>query len=87
MTGGTTVSPPALSRLIEYIPRKVLTSVPHRADLSPVYETGLPNQRHASCNVCQGLSNAEMAGVWTLYSMVPELREIKSYFGINPEEH
>jgi hypothetical protein len=28
-----------------------------------------------------------MAGVWTLYSMVPELREIKSYFGINPEEH
>lgn len=61
MTGGTTVSPQALSRLIEYIPGKVLTLASLQTNFFPVYERLTEAETHVLQHICQGLSNAEIA--------------------------
>ncbi|WP_236592680.1 response regulator [Corynebacterium striatum] len=61
MTGGTTVSPQALNRLIKYIPGKVLTPAFPQTNLSPVYERLTKAETHVLQYICQGLSNAEIA--------------------------
>lgn len=61
VTGGTTVSPQALSRLVDYIPEEVPPLASRRADLSLVYESLTKAEGHVLRCLCDGLSNAEIA--------------------------
>lgn len=61
VAGGTTVSPQALRRLVDYIPEEVPTPAPHQADLSSVYESLTKAERQVLRHLCGGLSNAQIA--------------------------
>ena len=61
-TGGITVSPQALSRLVDYIPDKVPTPpAAHRVDFFSAYEDLTKVEARILHCICQGLSNAEIA--------------------------
>ena len=61
LTGGITVSPQALSRLVDYIPDKVPASAAHRADSFSAYQDLTKVEARILHYICQGLSNAESA--------------------------
>ena len=61
LTGGITVSPQALSRLVDYIPDKVPASAAHRADSFSAYQDLTKVEARILHYICQGLSNAEIA--------------------------
>lgn len=61
MTGGTTVSPQALRRLVSYIPEKIPTPAPPRAEPFSAYAGLTRVENDVLRHICQGLSNAEIA--------------------------
>ncbi|WP_408911318.1 response regulator [Corynebacterium gottingense] len=61
LTGGITVSPQALSRLVDYIPDNVSASAVHRADSFSAYKDLTKVEARILHYICQGLSNAEIA--------------------------
>lgn len=84
VVGGTTVSPQALRRLIDYIPEEAPTPVPRQADLSPVYESLTKVERRVLQHLCEGLSNAEIASAmkYSEATVKKHISHLISWFGV-----
>lgn len=61
VAGGTTVSPQALSRLVDYLPDEKSAPSPSTLSASPLYEELTPVEKNVLEQLCQGKSNADIA--------------------------
>lgn len=61
--GGTTVSPQAMTRLVDYIPAERPPEDPVLTQLGPVYAKLTGVEKRVLGHLCEGLSNAEIAHV------------------------
>lgn len=61
VSGGTTVSPKALNRLIDYIPDKVIPPLSRDLEASSIYNKLTPVEKGVLEHLCLGMSNADIA--------------------------
>ncbi|RNE48044.1 LuxR C-terminal-related transcriptional regulator [Corynebacterium alimapuense] len=83
VSGGTTVSPQALSRLVDYIPNKDV-SPSRTSKTSPIYENLTLVEKDVLEHLCQGMSNADIAATMR-YSEATVKKYISyliSHFGV-----